>query len=99
MSYSLLLDYVAKSKAILDIVQEGQEGLTLRSMEALFFEKKLITNNQSIIKEKFYRKENIFIIGHDKIDEIEEFMNAAYIKNTEEVLKYYDFNAWINRFF
>lgn len=40
--YHELCKYVAQSKALLDIPKIGQEGLTLRVMEALFYKKIII---------------------------------------------------------
>ena len=71
--YSEYLDIVKKSKCIIDVVVEGQSGLSLRPMEALFFEKKLITNNASVRDYDFYDKNNIFIYGVD--DDLNSFMN------------------------
>ena len=45
LSYTEYLHYISKSKVILDYVSEGQSGLTVRPLEALFLKKKLITNN------------------------------------------------------
>ena len=99
MSYPVLIQHVAKSKAILDIVQAGQSGLTLRSMESLFLEKKLITNNALINKYDFYRRENIFILGLDNPDELPDFLNTSYFKIHEETIEEYDFDQWIKRFY
>lgn len=99
MPYSLLIRNVAQSRAILDIVQSGQNGLTLRTMESLFLEKKLITNNKSINKFDFYRRENIFILGLDNLDELPRFLNTPYLKVNEKTIEKYDFNQWIKRFY
>ena len=39
LSYQENLEYISSCKAVLDILQEGQDGMTLRVMEALFFQK------------------------------------------------------------
>lgn len=98
ISYLSLLEYISKSKVLLDITQSGQVGLTLRTMESLFFEKKLITNNKSIVKEDFYHKENIFIIDYDNYERLLEFLNTPYVKVKDDIKNKYDFDNWINRF-
>lgn len=50
ISYQENLDNIRKSKCIVDVVQKGQIGLTLRPLESLFFKKKLLTNNKCIKK-------------------------------------------------
>ncbi|MFI3384360.1 hypothetical protein V5G93_24160, partial [Escherichia albertii] len=59
LSYEDYIDKVQRAKCLLDINQSGQTGLTLRVLEALFFSKKLITNNPDIAKYNFYNPNNI----------------------------------------
>ena len=99
LSYTEYLHYISKSKVILDYVSEGQSGLTVRPLEALFLKKKLITNNFSIRNMNFYRSENIFIYGEDKIENLANFIDTPYAEVEEEIVKYYDFDNWILRFF
>ncbi|NZA40363.1 hypothetical protein [Eubacterium callanderi] len=40
LKYEKVLDYISQSNAILEIMQNGQNGLTLRPLEALFLNKK-----------------------------------------------------------
>ncbi|KAF3302249.1 hypothetical protein FPV21_01850 [Carnobacterium sp. PL12RED10] len=95
ISYPEVLDDISKSKAILDIVQSNQTGLTLRPLEALFFEKKLITNDKSIANYDFYDERNIFIIGINDINNIYEFVNTPYHKISNDIVNKYDFDSWL----
>lgn len=97
--YDKYLEMLSDTKCILDYNQKGQCGLTLRPMEALFLEKKLITNNKDIINYDFYNPNNIFVLGIDDIDKIKEFIDSPYEKIDEEIINYYDFESWLNRFF
>ncbi len=98
VSYDEYLKMIAESKCILDYNQEGQVGLSLRPMEALFLERKLITNNTDIRNYDFYNHDNIFILGEDNINEIKEFINKPYKKIDQDIIYYYDFDQWLNRF-
>ncbi len=98
IKYDEYLDLISKSKCILDYNQNGQVGLTLRPMEALFFNKKLITNNNDIQNYDFYNSKNIFILGENKIEEISKFINIPNEKIEEEIINKYDFNFWIEKF-
>lgn len=98
VSYDKYLSIISKSTAILDFVQDGQDGLTLRPMEALFFRKKLITNDASIKTYNFYRQSNIFIIGVDDIKHLKHFLNVPYEPVSDEILMHYDVSNWIKRF-
>lgn len=98
LSYSQYLDLIAQSNSILDFVQKEQNGLTLRPMESLFFEKKLITNDKQIVKEDFYDPANIFVIGIDDFDNLKNFINSPYEKVPSNILHKYDVSNWISRF-
>lgn len=99
ISYEKYLEYLSKSKAIVDVIQEGQTGLTLRPMESIFFKKKMITNDQSIIENDFYDPHNIFILGIDDFNTINNFINSPYKELPNEIIDKYDFANWLNRFF
>lgn len=99
ISYNAVLEYIGKSRAILDYVSNGQTGLTIRPLEALFFRKKLITNDMTIINRDFYDKRNIFVIGKDDINELPFFLISPYIEVEKKICEKYDFKEWIERFF
>lgn len=92
------LENIEKSKVILDIVIEGQAGLTLRCMESLFFKRKLITNNKEVMKYEFYNPNNIFILEKDNFEKINEFINSKYKDIDFKIVDYYDIENWLKRF-
>jgi len=98
MPYQSVLDLIGTSRAILDIVQDGQTGLTLRPLEALFLNRKLITNNQDIENYDFYDKQNIFILGEDDLSRIATFIHSPMKHIPQEVKNYYEFSEWLKRF-
>lgn len=53
-SYDYLLGRAIDSNCILELVQEGQEGFTLRFYEAICYNKKLLTNNKSVLNSNYY---------------------------------------------
>ena len=98
INYNKYLNLVSKSKCILDFNINEQIGLSLRPLEALFFEKKLITNNSDIVNYSFYDKNNIFVIGIDEYKDIKDFLNKPYNKIDKKIINYYDYKEWIKRF-
>ena len=98
IKYDNYLEMISESRCILDYNQNGQSGLTLRPMEALFLEKKLITNNEDIKNYNFYNPNNIFILGEDNIEKIKDFIEKPYEKIEQKIIDYYDFKEWIKRF-
>lgn len=98
IKYETIIDKIKKSYCILDIVQEGQSGLTWRPFEALFYGKKLITTNKSIVDFDFYNKNNVFILDNN-YDEIKEFLDLPYIPIDEKIKDKYRLKQWIANFF
>lgn len=99
LPYEEILNRIEASSAILDITTEGQSGLSLRPLEALVFQKKLITDNSSIKNYKFYNKDNIFIIGgQTKPNELYDFVKAPFIPVDEEVVRFFGLERWLERF-
>ena len=97
-SYSQYLEYLSKTKTILDIVRPNQSGLTLRCMESLFLGKKLITTNPKVSDYDFYNPQNIFILGEDDSRRLVDFINSKYINIDEEIISNYDYSSWVKRF-
>lgn len=98
IEYIDYLKLISKSKVLLDLVQENQSGLTLRCMESIFFEKKLITNDISIVNQPFYHRENIFVIGLDDLSYLPKFVNQPFFKLDSSITNYYDVCSWVDRF-
>lgn len=86
-------------RAILEIVREGQHGITYRAMEAMCFGKKLITNLADIVNYPFYRPENIFILGQRDLEEIPSFLAEPLTMVDESLRDEYVFENWLESFF
>lgn len=98
ISYEQNLEYVSRSKCIIDFYQEGQSGLTRRPIEALFYAKKMITNNPYIKDFDFYDSNNIFVLDDINIENIIEFMRKESHEISYEIKKKYDVHFWLTKF-
>lgn len=97
--YEDVIKNIRQSKAILDIVQKGQHGLTWRPMEAMCFRKKLITNDPEIESYSFFKKENIFVLGKRSLSELPQFINSDYVPVSQDILDEYMTENWMETFF
>lgn len=88
------------TKCILEIMKNGQRGLTLRTLEAMILEKKLITNNKYITNCFFYSPENILIIKNKfDVKQIADFIKTpTYKKNEPDWYEKYMPYSWIKDF-
>ena len=66
LSYQEVIQHAKKTKAIINIIQSGGDGITLRDYEAIGLNKILITNGKYIDTTAFYSEKNIV-----HLDEIE----------------------------
>ena len=79
MDYKEVIDIVKQSNCILEVVQEGQNGITLRTMEAVCYGKKLLTNNKNIVKYPFYDSKYISVFEDiDDICKLIVFLSALF---------------------
>ena len=96
IDYMTLCDLIAQSRAVVNVVMENQEGLTLRDLEYVYQRVKLITTNKSIKKNRIYHSNNVFVLGEDDIDGIKDFLDLPYQSLPEDVLKHHEFDSFIN---
>lgn len=92
VGYCSHLDNILACNVVIDIVKEGQSGLTMRAIEAILAGKKIITNNKNIKNEPFYNAKNIMVIDEDaniNTKEIDCFMNNDAVDFDESVLNNY----------
>lgn len=59
LSYKQMLIYSCQSKFMLEINQEGAVGFTSRYIEAILYNKRLITDNTALVNAPYYNPENI----------------------------------------
>ncbi|WP_288230188.1 hypothetical protein [uncultured Faecalicoccus sp.] len=59
LSYEEVLHRELQATCILEVVQDGQKALTLRPYEAVAYNRKLLTNNRSILEFEFYNPRNM----------------------------------------
>lgn len=98
VDYLDAIEVMLHSKAILDVNQEGQAGITIRALEAAFYNKKLITNNTNIIQAKFYNPESVFILYEDNVPDIVSFLRRDNSVYDHESVNYYSLEEWLSRF-
>lgn len=95
LSKSQVIQIIKDSKVILDINHPKQNGLTMRSIEALGAKRKLITTNKNIAKYDFYNDNNISIIDREKCRINISFFGTSYLDIQQDIYQKYSLNSWI----
>lgn len=98
MPYSVVQERVRTSKAVLELISDGQTGITQRPFETLFLRKKLITTSSEVKSYDFYCPENIFILGERDIQELPDFLKTPFKPVAEEILQEYTLTGWLQNF-
>lgn len=97
LPYDQVRASVKKCEAVVDLVQKGQVGLTIRSMEAMLYNKKIITNNASLKEQPFFNENMIFILDDRPLSELEGFLKKEGNYDQDKIWSY-DYSSWIKRF-
>lgn len=98
IDYEQMAKNIKASRCVVEIVQKGQLGMTRRPLEAVFYNKKLITNNPYARQYSFYKPENIYIIGGENIGTIGDFMRKPMPEYSQEVRKSVQYEQWLRNF-
>ena len=86
----------ARSRAILEIVRERQNGMSMRSIESQLLDIKMVTNQGSIKLYNLYDKNNVAIISLDDMGAINrEFLDGEYKVLKPEIKNEYKVETFV----
>ena len=88
-----------KSKILVDYAADDQAGLTMRTIESIGYNCKVVTNNKNIMKTDIYKYGNIYVYDIDNFMIPESFINEPYHNLPNELLYYYSLNGWVDSIF
>lgn len=88
---------ILNSKITLDIAHPSQSGLTMRTIELVGAQRKIITTNTDIVNYDFYHPNNILVV--DRVNPILEqsFFESEYISIPVEIRSAYTLENWLKR--
>ena len=96
--YAGNLALARRSNCLLELLQHTQSGPTMRSIEALFFGCKLITNNSAIVDCEFYHPSRIFVVGLDAPENLQAFLKTPMEAPSKGLLCKHELRTWLDRF-
>ena len=94
--YCEVVDLIVKSRSILNIAMEGQEGMTMRDMESMFFGVKLLTTNKNVVNFDMYHPENVFIVDGLNINDLPAFLEKEMVEVPDIVKQRHTLEHFIN---
>lgn len=98
ISYEEILKYNKNTHCLLELMQENQVGFTLRTVEAMFFNKKLVTNNPYVKTCDFYDPKNVYVIGTESRSLVDFLKNEPPASWNKEIVYSYSFEHWLHNF-
>jgi hypothetical protein len=93
------IDIINKSKVVIDIEHIKQKGLTMRTLEMLGANKKMITTNKEIINYDFYNTDNIQIIDRNNINLDKSFFEIDFKSINSDIYDKYSITKWVETIF
>ena len=96
--YTRVVNEVQRSRCVLELLQENSDGATMRSIEAIAYKRKLLTNGKDIANRMYYNKDQMmefsdiesidtdFLkspIDYDKMMDVESFSPMREIEYLE----------------
>ncbi|HFU4477075.1 TPA: hypothetical protein ACGPBA_001526 [Streptococcus suis] len=95
LPFEKLYEIYSQSKCVVDIESSKQNGLTMRTIEMIGLEKKLITTNKDIVHYDFFNPANIMILDrNDPVIDL-KFIDKPYIPLDEKIRTKYSLHDWI----
>lgn len=98
LSYEENINLLKKSRIVVDFLNQAHKGLSFRTFEALYYDKKLITTNPEVKKYDFYKQENIFVWdpANSNSEDLLRWMKKPYVKVDEKLKQKYSFTNWLS---
>ena len=77
LPYIAYLKESCRAKCFIDISKDGQSGLTLRPLEAAFYNRKILTNNRNIMNSALYSSNNVLLTDElESAKTIKDFLES-----------------------
>ena len=95
LNYAQYLTLTKKAAVLLDIKTVDHNGLSFRIFEAIKYQKKLITDNNSIKLYDFYHPNNFYVVENDLFEGLSDFLESDFIPLSEDIRQKYSFSNWV----
>ncbi len=87
---------IARSRAVVDVEHPRQRGYTMRTIETLLLEKKLVTTNKHILTSNLYHPSRVFVINRAAPEIPVEFLDQPYLAVPDALRNYYSCEGWVS---
>lgn len=97
MTYAECVESIQKATCLIDVIQGESTGLTIKTCEAVCYDKKLITTNKHVVEYPFYDPRYIRVV--ESPDDIDEsfFTENKNVHYSEEGKAYFSADSFLER--
>ncbi len=99
MSLKEMARRMKECSVAIEVQHPTQNGLTMRSIEAMSAGTKIITTNKHIKEYDFYRPENVLVVDRKNPVVTSDFLNCPYQEISNDVKIKYSLNSWVKTIF
>lgn len=99
ISSEKVAEILSSSKSILDIQHPKQTGLTMRTIETIGSQKKLLTTNEDVVNYDLYDERNIRVIDRQNPIVDIDFINNDFRPLSDEIKSKYSTEGWLQQLF
>jgi hypothetical protein len=93
--YHQMLELLNHYEVVLDIAKPHQNGLSFRIFESIGMNKKIMTNNRSVMEYDFYNPNNIMVFDFDNLVIPKEFFQTPYQALDEAIKQKYHLRSFV----
>lgn len=99
ITYDNVLRHILASKCVLEVLQDSANYVSIRTMEALQYEKKLLTTNKNIVNESFYNSNIIKVIDstENDADFINNYVEKAIYRRINLNTNFSEFKKYLSK--
>ena len=99
ISYEECLKNIQQSSCLIDIIQGNSTGFTIKTCEAIYYDKLLITTNQNVKNTPFYDERYILVINSAEDITEDFFKNVGNVKYSEKGKKYFSIDRYLTNLY
>jgi hypothetical protein len=96
LSADEVIQYVQKSSIVIDIERAVQNGFTMRTLEMLAAERKLISTNPNLKTADFYNPNNILIVDRNSPTIAGDFLTKPWEPISNDIVNNYSIAKWVD---
>lgn len=96
IKYNKMMEMLGSARAMIDVSEKYQNGLTTRPFEALHVDTKIITTNKEITNYDFYHNNNVLVIDEESPVIDINWINIPYKQIDERILNSYSVSGFVD---